>query len=130
MRLPRAWLCGVGLFITLAPASRADETAQASWEAAERREYTPRAFLGDGTAPAMSKGRESKAKLDVQAASLETPASPMAALILPRMPHGFIDPTHPVGPAEPGSAAPLTLTKPRIGPASSGHVLMPIRRAP
>ena len=116
MRLPNAWLSGVSLFVALVPAARADNVA-----------VEPRHFLSDGTVPAVSKGRESKVKLEVQAASLE---SPVAALIIPRMPHGFLDPTHPVGAAEPGSAAPMKVAKPRMGPVSSGLVLMPIRRAP
>jgi hypothetical protein len=54
----------------------------------------------------------------VQPAALVSPIQRLSNVPWPKMPHGYQDPTHPVGPAEPGSAA-----RTRFGPVSSGHVL-------
>ena len=132
MRLPRAWIFGFGMVTALAPVARADEPPRQSeivvgWEAVESlRGYTPRSFLSDGTEPAVSKGRERKA--EVHAASLESPIARCTNLTLPRMPHGFLDPTHPAGPAEPGSAAPAFPRKAKPGPYTSGFAFVQIRR--
>ena len=94
------------------------------------RGYVPRDFQSDGTTPAISKGREVKldVKREVQPASLDSPTAQTASLALPRMPHGYLDPTHPAGPAEAGSAAPLQMPKRKPGPYTSGFTVVQIWR--
>jgi len=88
--------------------------------ASDEQASTPRGYLSDGTMPAISKGRPAQA--DVQSAGFQ---SPLAFLTVPRMPHGFLDATHPAGPADPGSAAPPPKApKLRVGPVSSGYAFV------
>lgn len=104
-----------------------------------------RVFSSDGTPPGVGKGPVAKPKVKepekpkheavlapppvsdqvpvvtpvpVQPVALVSPMERLSNVPWPKMPHGYQDPTHPVGPAEPGSAAPV-----RFGPVSSGHVL-------
>ena len=135
------WVLGIGLLNVpslpaVAETPQAPMTAAvatpATWETPESlRGYTPRSFQTDGTTPATSKGREAKVdvKLEVQTASLDSPVAGIVNVTpLPRMPHGFLDPTHPAGAAEPGSAAPLQMPKRKPGPYTSGFTIVQIRR--
>ena len=135
------WAFGIGLLAvpslpvvaeTPQPSAPAPVTTSAVWETPESlRGYTPRSFRSDGTTPATSKGREVKVEVkpEVQAASLDSPVAGIVnAMPLPRMPHGFLDPTHPAGAAEPGSAAPLQMPKRKPGPYTSGFTIVQIRR--
>ena len=117
------WILATGLISVVLPSGLAQEPVvmPTDWEALAALEgSTPRSYLSDGTLPAVSKGRGSQSA--VQPAGFESVRSGSVLLELPRMPHGFLDPTHPAGPAEPGSATPLH-SKPRFGPVSAGFVI-------
>jgi len=98
------WGLAAGLAFVGIPASRAQNSPSAfpqsptvslNWVAPEsHRASTPRWYQSDGTVPAVSKGRPKGS--DVRPASLESTVPQTA--VTPRMPHGYRDPTHPVGP--------------------------------
>jgi hypothetical protein len=72
-------------------------TVSLNWVVPEsHRASTPRWYQSDGTVPALSKGRGKQ--VEVQPASLISPATRISPSSSPRMPHGFLDPTHPAGP--------------------------------
>ena len=127
------WILGLG-FLSLpslvAQAQTPPEAVPASISIESERGYVPRDFQSDGTTPAMSKGRVVKLEVnrEVQPASLDSPTAQNANLALPRMPHGYLDPTHPAGPAEAGSAAPLHMPKRKPGPYTSGFTVVQIWR--
>ena len=137
-----SWVLGLGFLVlpsmsaqsqtppVAAPAPMPIEVvSEATWDAAgTHRGYVPRDFQTDGTAPAISKGRGSKLDVssDVQTASLDSPITRTGSVSLPRMPHGYLDPTHPAGPAEAGSAAPLQMPKRKPGPYTSGFTIVQI----
>ena len=128
-----SWILGLGFLSlsSLAAQSQAPpEAVPAPMSGESERGYVPRDFQSDGTTPAISKGREVKldVKREVQPASLDSPTAQTASLALPRMPHGYLDPTHPAGPAEAGSAAPLHMPKRKPGPYTSGFTIVEIRR--
>lgn len=138
-RFAKAWL--IGMAVAAGPAARAQDVFQ---QPESHRGFVMRGFASDGTPPAESKGpklrvvaappapvaampapvanvEKVKREADVTVVQPAIYAAPMAKagiLPWPKMPHGFQDPTHPVGPAEPGSAA-----KTRFGPYSSGLTL-------
>jgi hypothetical protein len=125
VRKARWWL---GLALLAGPAARAEPPIrEASWEQPEHlRGYVVRVYHSDGTPPAESKGLGPQVTVphpaELQPAGLQLPILRAMNGSLPVLPHGYRDPTHPIGPAEPGSAAPK-----RIGPGSSGLTL-PLRR--
>jgi len=129
MRGARWWL---GLALLAGPAARAEPPIrEAPWEQPEHlRGYVVRLYQSDGTPPAEGKGLGPQVTVphptsqsgELQPAGLQLPIIRAMNGQLPSMPHGYQDPTHPIGPAEPGSAEPK-----RIGPRSSGLTL-PLRR--
>lgn|GEM_PF-5757298 len=135
---------GKWLLALAAIAAGTTTRAQDAWKPPDHlRASNVRVYSSDGTPPAASKGPvakpiayKPKREAVILPAATPEPVSlpsvtPVVALQLPtatrfipwpKMPHGYQDPTHPVGPAEPGSAEPL-----RTGPASAGWTL-PRRR--
>jgi hypothetical protein len=110
--------------IAAGPAARAQNSP---WQQPEHlRGFVPRGFATDGTSPGTGKGPKPKLVSTTPSPPPQSAAvqpvvhvSPAARLTnLPRMPHGYQDPTHPVGPAEPGCAAGL-----RFGPYIAGSAL-------
>lgn len=128
----KRWLLGLAALAASPHLRAADEWGQPE----HLRGSSVRLFSSDGTPPGVGKGPVAKPQVkDVEKPKREaelTPPPPAAVQPVvmvspmvrlsnvpwPKMPHGYQDPTHPVGPAEPGSAAPT-----RFGPVSSGHVL-------
>jgi len=128
LRNAKRWLLGVAALV-----ATADVRANDAWQQPEHlRGSNVRVFSSDGTPPGVGKGPVAKPKVkeaekpkreaeltpSLQPVVLVSPIERLSNLPWPKMPHGFQDPTHPVGPAEPGSAAPI-----RFGPVSSGHVM-------
>ena len=129
----KRWLLGLAVLAT-STARAQDE----SWQQPDHlRASNPRDFRSDGTPPAVGKGPVAKVKVEVAppVANVEKPkreaelipvqpvvhvmpTTRLTSLPWPKMPHGYQDPTHPVGPAEPGSAAPK-----RFGPVTAGHAI-------
>jgi hypothetical protein len=119
----RRWLMGVAMLA--GPAARADGPA---WDTADtHRGFVYRTYQSDGTNPCEGKGRVVKPAPpapEVQPTALETrvePAAPVAHPAFPRYSNGYQDPTYPVGPSHPGSAAPLT--RPSAGYSFTPHLV-------
>lgn len=141
--IAKHWVLGLAA-VGAWPELRADD----AWQQPEHlRGSNVRVFSSDGTVPGVGKGPVAKPKatvkdvekpkreavltpppvsyqvpvvtpVPVQPVAMVSPMERLTNVPWPKMPHGYQDPTHPVGPAEPGSAAPV-----RFGPVSSGHVL-------
>jgi hypothetical protein len=77
-----------------------------------------RPLISESTLPAVAKGRFAKTTSTHVGSHISS-----AQFAGPRMPHGFQDPTHPAGPAAPGSAAFSKIPFAPAAPVSSGFVL-------
>jgi hypothetical protein len=147
----RRWV--LGLAIAAGPVARAETPPDSSWQPPEHMQGSVvRVFKSDGTPPAVSKRRSPRVAvapispgaqvglpqitqppvegLTVPHPVIQTLAAPEAVvnLSLPRLPHGHLDPTHPAGPAEPGSAAPLPPIKPPTSRPTTAGYGRPLRR--